>query len=97
MSRGQETRLQAASNLIGETYDAIRSAPSQRQELLYKELAKTLPTTWYIMETAQYRLHDVGGIIHPRTLRKACRVWTDPRRLRSRSEGVKTVISPNAV
>ena len=68
-----------------------------RQELLYKGLAKILRATWYIMETAQDRLDDIGESISPLTFRKACTVWTVPRRLKSRSEGEITVISPSTV
>ena len=50
------------------------------------------------METAQDRHHDMGEVFGShRTSRNACyTVSTDPRRLKSCSDGEKTVISTNA-
>ena len=80
-----------------------RTAPSDqgrfstitRQELLYKELALTDDLVHNGDSTRPSSRYG-GECFHPGSFTTlACTVWTDPRRLKSRPEGEKTVVSPN--
>ena len=73
--RGQKYRRQAAWNELDEKNDAVSSTTCQ--ELLHEETAKILQIAWYIMGTAQGRLHDMGDNIPPRAFRNACKRCVD--------------------